>query len=232
MTHNPMPSFTLHYAISRRTPPSERVLKSILNMQLEANERITWQNERLSLTPERPSMRPSLGFSFGRFAPAVTVPFPDTRDGARPIVDGCVTGSTNVRQSIWNAHLVTSFLKLMSARNPELLFELRDDGGFVLPGAVWLKAGKPELNRAWLDEQRGRALSATGEIDAAIPFLWAEHQALEGNFFRDGDAPDLLDDSEVADLNVPWERLQSTRVGELADAAIASACSADARVTA
>jgi hypothetical protein len=71
-------------------------------MQLEANERLTWQNERLSLTPERRSVRPGLGFPFGRFVPAVTVPFSDIRDEARPILDGCVTGSTNVRQSLWN----------------------------------------------------------------------------------------------------------------------------------
>lgn len=232
MTPTHMASYTLHYVISRRTPPSERVLKSILHMQEEANRRLSWQHERLSLAPERRVMRSPLAFSFPRFAPATPLPTFDLRDGTPRIADGCVAGSTNVRQSLWNAHLVASFLKLASARHPELLFELRDDGGFVLPGAVWIKAGKPEVNRLWLDEQRGRALATTGEIEAAVPFLWAEHQALEGNFFQDGDATDLVDVAEIEGLDVPWERLRSSSIGELADAAIASVCSADAKVTA
>jgi hypothetical protein len=227
-------SITLHYAISKRTPPSEKVLKNILHMQDQAIQILRWHNEGLSFAPDRLTARPTLGFSFApfsRFAPAATIPFPETREAPRPVVDGCVTGSTNVRQSLWNAHFVASFLRLVSARFPELLLELRDDGAFVLPGAVWIKGGKAELNRAWLDEQRARAL-ASGEIQAAIPFLWAEQQAVEGNFFRDGDATDILEEGDIAALNVSWDQLRSASASELADAAIAGACTVETHVKA
>ncbi len=133
------------------------------------------------------------------------------------IPEAFASGSTRVRDNLWNAHLVAAFLRHVSAENPELLLELRDDGGFVLPGAVWIKNGKVELQRDWLNRERERALEKFGDPEAAGPFVWAEHQALEGRFFLDGPASDYTEVPEIRELEASWEQLASMSIGDVAE---------------
>jgi hypothetical protein len=98
-----------------------------------------------------------------------------------------------------------------------LLFELRDDGGFVLPGAVWIQGGKVELNRDWLNRERERALEATGSPEAASFYVWAESQALGGRFFEEGNVFDHAEVPEIRQLNASWDQLESSSLEEVAD---------------
>ncbi len=212
----------LSYAISRRTPPSPKALKSVLDVQNELNHRLSWPNERLTLAPERPAARVPLAFPFIRIAPSRPMFGLQAEQRADAphlsrIEDAFASGTTRVK-NLLNAHYVVAFLKLVSKTHPELLLQLRDDGGtFVQPGAVWIQNGKVELDRQWLNRERERALEMTGDPQAAGPFVWAEAEALEGRFFQAASASDFAEVPEVAELNLTWERLDSTSVEDIAD---------------
>ena len=231
--HFPMKSHLL-YAISKRTPPSPNAWREIESIQKELNEHLTWVHDRLSLARDGGAPRAGFTFPLVQMITPARVPlapnFRERVEEALPrIPDACAFGSTRVRDNLWNAHVVAAFLKVVSARHPELIFELRDDGGFVLPGAVWIRGGKVELQREWLNRNRERALESSGDIEAAVPFLWAEREALEGRFFADQAASDYAEVPEIQELNVDWSELASvgleevaTRiVGRLAGAALA-----------
>ena len=221
VTTNHMSNYHLQYAISERTPPSPKALRAILDAQADVNDRLTWTHERLSLAPRRDAPRPVFSFPYVRFAPVRTVPLhgPGAERGTATLAPAGAhaAGSTRVRDNLWNAHLIAAFLRTVSARHPELLFELRDDGGFVLPGAVWIQGGKVELNRDWLNRERERALEATGSPEAASFYVWAESQALGGRFFEEGNVFDHAEVPEIRQLNASWDQLESSSLEEVAD---------------
>jgi hypothetical protein len=218
-----MSNYHLSYAISKRTPPSPKVLKAILDVQAELNRRCTWTHERLSLAPERFAERASFTFPFVRLAPKPALAaFRDTElqvSGAR-IQDAVASGSTKVRDNLWNAHLVVAFLRRVSEAHPELLLELRDEGGFVLPGAVWIRSGKVELQRDWLNRERERVLEMTADPQAAAPFVYAEAEALQGHFFQEAAASDYAEVPEIQGLDSRWDELQSMTLGEAAEVVV------------
>ncbi len=214
----PTMSYHLRYGISKRTPPSPKALRDILDAQTELNRNCSWTHERLNLTPERTSQQhfgfPMVRFGNPRFALAGQE---STPADACHITNAAASGSTKVRDNLWNAWLVLAFLKECSERHPELLFELRDDGGFVLPGAVWIRNGKVELQREWLNRERERAIEASGDVQAAAPFVWAEAEALEGRFFQDAPVSEHLDIPEIRDLGIEWQDMASMGLGDVAD---------------
>lgn len=227
VTSTPMPNYFyhLHYAISKRTPPSPRVWQAIAESQERLNRCLKWTNERLSLAPVRPADRPQFTFPLIHLGLSKQTP-PDPRIAqvdAGPVVridDAYAVGSTKVRDSLWDAHVVAAFLRRVSADHPELLLELRDEGGFVLPGAVWIKAGKVQLNRDWLNRERERVLEMTGDPNAAASYLWAEAEALQGRFFAETAASDFAEVPEIEDLGASWDELQSMSLAEVADAVV------------
>lgn len=230
-THLPvihMSNYHLHYAISERTPPSPKALRAILDAQAIVNDRLTWTHERLSLVPRRDVPRPVFTFPYVRFAPMRPASARGSgyeRGGVATFVpsDAFATGSTKVRENLWNAHLVAAFLRAISAQHPELLFELRDDGGFVLPGAIWIQGGKVELNRDWLNRERERALEATGSPEAASFYVWAESQALGGRFFEEGHVFEYTEVPEIRELNASWDQIESSSLEEIADIVVSRA---------
>jgi len=125
-------------------------------------------------------------------------------------------GSTRVRDNLWNAHIVVAFLKYISRKYPTLLFELRDDGGFVIPGSVWIRGGAVEVNREFLNVERARALEVTGDPQAAVPYVWAELQALGGSFFAEASADDFGNLPEVRELEATWDQLENVSTEDLA----------------
>jgi len=218
-----MSNFHLHYGISKATPPSSKTLRSILDAQERMNRACTWTYERIGLAPrERRPERSQYAFPLVRFAP----PKPSLPehlllqvDGG-PVVrfdDAPASGATRVRDNLWNAHLVAAFLRHVSSTFPELLFELRDDGGFVIPGSVWIRGGKVSVNRDWLNRERERVLETSGDPQAAMPFIWAEAEALAGRFFADAPAADFGDAPEIRDIGTSWDELQSMSLEEAAD---------------
>ena len=134
-------------------------------------------------------------------------------------------GPTRVRDNLWNAHLVVAFLKHMSRKHPTLLFELRDDGGFVTPGSVWIRGGAVEANREFLNGERGRALEVTGDPQAAAPYVWAELQALSGSFFAEAQVDDFGNVPEVRELGASWDQLESMSIEDLASLVVDHATS-------
>ncbi len=217
-----MSNFHLIYAVSRKTPPSPKTMKAVLDVQAELNRRLHWSHERLSLAPARQSVRAPFGFPFVRFAPsrpafALMAERQAEAPRASCIEDAFACGSTKVRDDIWNAHLVVAFLKFVSTAHPELLLELRDDGGFVLPGAVRIIGGKVELDREWMNRARERALEMTGDPQAAAPFIWAEAEALEGRFFLEASASDFAEVPEIEELDLEWEQLQTVSLEDAAE---------------
>lgn len=233
LTYTFMKSHLL-YAISKRTPPSPTAWREIESIQKELNGGLTWAHDRLTLAREGSAARTSFTFPLIQIMPSARVPlapnFRERLEEAQPrIPDAWASGSTRVRDNLWNAHLVVAFLRVVSSRHPELLFELRDDGGFVLPGAAWIKGGKMELQREWLNRNRERALESSGDVEAAVPFLWAEREALEGRFFVDQAASEYAEVPEIRELNMDWNELASVGlediaariVGRLAGAALA-----------
>lgn len=220
-----MPAFTLTYGISRRTPPTPKAWRAIEELQAELNRRCTWRHERLALAQDRQSSRPPFGIPL--FSPAPARPY----FGAAParesdvavaprILEAWAQGSTKVRDDLWSGHLVTAFLRRASAQHPDLLLELRDDGGFVQAGAVTIKNGKVELQREWLNRARERALETTGDPNAAAPYVWAEHEALEGRYFLDAPANDFMDVPEIRELDVEWDQLSSMMISDVAEVVV------------
>jgi len=220
-----MPNHHLFYAISKRTPPSPKAWKAIAGIQAEMNRCFTWSHERLALTQERQPARPALTFPFVQLsAPKQELPsdiFMRVDGGpAMRFTDTAASGSTRVRENLWNAHLVTAFLRRVSAAHPELVFELRDEDGFVLPGSVWIRDGKVGTNREWLNRERERALELSGDPQAAAPFVWAECEALRGRFFQDTVASDYAEVPEMQELGLEYDELGGMSLEEAAHRAV------------
>ena len=225
-----MANYHLFYAISKRTPPSPRVWKAIQDVQADLNRRCSWVHERLSLATSRPAPRMPLLFPFFQLTPSPSMfAGAGEREGGAAvsprIPEAFASGSTRVRDNLWNAHLVVAFLRRVSAEHPELLFELHDDGGFVQAGAVWIQNGKVKLQREWLNRERERVLERFGDPEAAAPFVWAEHEALEGRFFLEAPASDYAEVAEIQELDASWEQLRAMSTSDAADLVVERATS-------
>lgn len=224
-----MSHYALHYGISRRTTPPPKILKEVLDAQEAVNRVVTWSHESLALTAPKETGRAAFGFPLARFG-FVTghVPAPSEAGAGTPSLslDALVQGSTRVRDNLWNAHVIAAFFKHVSRRHPALLFELRDQGGFVIPGAVWIRGGNVEANSEFLNRERARALEVTGDPNAAGPFVWAELQALGGNFFQDGPVSDYAEVPEIRALELDWEQLGSLSLSEIAEHVVENAAKA------
>jgi len=226
-----MSNYNLSYGISKRTPASPKVLKEILDAQAAVNRTCTWTHERLSLAAPREMGRAAFAFPFTRLGLASgTMAVPLDGFGAPspvPSADAFAQGSTRGRDNLWNAHLVAAFLRHVSRLHPALLFELRDEGGFVVPGAVWIRGGNVEVNREFLNRERARALELTGDPQAAAPFVWAELQGLGGSFFQDASARDYEEMAEIRELGASWDQLETMGLGDLASLVVERATKAE-----
>jgi len=214
-----MSNHNLTYSISKRTPASSKVLKDILDAQAAVNRACTWTHERLAFAPPREQGHAVFPLQLMRFGLASGNQPASDGFGAAPSVppaDVFMHGSTRVRDNLWNAHLVAAFLKHVSRRHPTLLFELRDDGGFVLPGSVWIRGGAVEANREFLNRERTRALEVTGDPQAAAPYVWAELQGLGGSFFADAQVNEFGNLPEVRELDASWDQLENVNLEDLA----------------
>jgi hypothetical protein len=214
-----MSNHNLTYSISKRTPAPPKAVKEILDAQAAVNRACTWTHERLAFAPPREQGRAAFPLQFARFGLASGTPPAMDGFGAHtpaPSADVFMHGSTRVRDNLWNAHLVVAFLKHISRKLPTLLFELRDDGGFVIPGSVWIRGGAVEVNREFLNVERGRALEITGDPQAAAPYVWAELQALGGSFFAEATAEDFENLPEVRELDATWAQLENVSLEDLA----------------
>ena len=214
-----MSNHNLTYSISKRTPAPPKAVKEILDAQAALNRACTWTHERLAFAPPRDAGHAAFPLQLVRFGLASGNP--PALDGfgvhsPTPPADAFMHGSTRVRDNLWNAHLVVAFLKLISRKHPSLLFELRDDGGFVVPGSVWIRAGAVEVNREFLNAERVRALEVTGDPQAAVPYVWAELQALGGSFFAEASMDDFGNMPEVRELGASWDQLESMSIEDLA----------------
>ena len=226
-----MPIHNLTYSISKRTPASPKAVKEILDAQTAINRACTWTHERLAFAPPREQGRAVFPLQFARFGLASGNPPALAGFGASspvPPADVFMHGATRVRDNLWNAHLVAAFLKHISRKHPTLLFELRDDGGFVIPGSVWIRGGAVEVNRDFLNTERGRALEVTGDPQAAAPYVWAELQALGGSFFAEAQADDFGNLPEVRELDASWDQLENVTVEDLASLVVDNATKPEA----
>lgn len=214
-----MSNHNLTYSISKRTPAPPKVIKEILDAQSAVNRACTWTHERLAFVAPRETGRAVFPLQFARFGLASGTPPASDGFGApqpAPPADVFMHGSTRVRDNTWNAHLVAAFLKYLSRKYPTLLFELRDDGGFVIPGSVWIRGGRVEANREFLNLERTRALEVTGDPQAAAPYVWAELQGLGGAFFADASVDDYGNMPEVRELGATWDQLENVSMEDLA----------------
>jgi hypothetical protein len=223
-----MPINNLTYSISKRTPATPKAVKEILDAQTAINHACTWTHERLAFVPPREQGRTAFPLQLARFG--LISGNPPALDGfgvhsPTPPADAFMHGSTRVRDNLWNAHLVVAFLKHISRKHPSLLFELRDDGGFVIPGSVWIRAGAVEVNREFLNAERARALEVTGDPQAAVPYVWAELQALGGSFFAEATTDDFGNVPEVRELGANWDQLESMSIEDLASLVVDHATS-------
>lgn len=221
---NHMANYHLVYGISKRTPVQPKALKEILDAQTAVNRVCTWTHDHLSLEAPRGTGRAGFTLSIPRFG-FVAGPAPVPSDGfgaSAPgsSADAYAQGSTRVRDNLWNAHLVAAFLRFVSRKHPGLLFELRDEGGFVVPGAVWIKGGSVEANREFLNRERARALEVTGDPQAAAPFVWAELQALNGKHFVDEPVSEYMGIPEIQGLGASWDDLQEMSLADAAEAIV------------
>jgi len=223
-----MPINNLTYSISKRTPASPKAVKEILDAQTAINRACTWTHERLAFVPPREQGRAAFPLQLMRFGLASGNPPALDGFGAQPLArpaDAFMHGSTRVRDNLWNAHIVAAFLKHVSRKHPTLLFELRDDGGFVIPGSVWIRGGAVEVNREFLNAERGRALEVTGDPQAAAPYVWAELQALSGALFAEAQVDDFGNVPEVRELGASWDQLESMSIEDLASLVVDHATS-------
>ncbi len=224
-----MSNFNLTYGISKRTPASGKVLKEILDVQASVNNACAWTHERLSLVAPRESGRTTITLPFTRFGYAsgpMTVHPESLVAGASGSSENFIQGSTRVRDSVWNAHIVAAFLKHVSRMHPGLLFELRDEGGFVTTGSVWIRGGNVEANREFLNRERARALEVTGDPQAASAYVWAELQGLAGNYFLDTTLSEHGPVPELRDLGARWQELEAMSLSDAASLVVEHATKA------
>ena len=231
-----MGNFNLIYGISKRTPPSSKVLKEILNVQDAVNAACTWSHERLSLVAPRESGRTTITLPFTRFGyasgPMTLQPESLAAGPTGSSENAFMQGSTRVRDSVWNAHIVAAFLRHVSRMHPALLFELRDEGGFVVTGSVWIRGGNVEVNRDFLNRERARALEVTGDLQAAVPYVHAELQGLAGNYFLDAMLSEYGEVPELRDLGSRWQELEDMSLSDAARLVVEHATKAAAPVMA
>lgn len=210
----------LAYAITRRTPVSQKALQWAMRAQSLLNEKTNIPHDRLNLAPvSGAAERPSLNFPFVRVLPmrigpySAPDPFGETTQMPSPNV--AAAGSTKVRD-LWSAHVVAAFLRIVSEQHPEIVLELRDDTGqFVVPMGVFIRGGRFEINRELLNAQRERVLEASGDPQAGAGFLFAETRALNGEFLTDVPVSDYMEVPEIV-LDMDRENYAGASVGELA----------------
>lgn len=211
-------SHHLSYSISKKTPPSSKVIKSILDAQSAVNSCVSWAHERLQLATPR-EVRPILTFPlrFGVASGPMTI-HPEGLVSGSPMhaTDSYAQGTTRVRDSLWNAHVVAAFWRTVSRMHPELLIELRDEGGFVIPGAVYLRGGNIEANRTFLNLERARALELSGDPQAGVPYIYAELHGLAGRFFVDMPVAEYEEVPEIQELGLSWPELEAVTLSEVA----------------
>jgi len=209
----------LAYAITRRTPVSQKTLQWAMRAQALLNEKSAFPNDRLNLSPLGGAQeRSSLGFPFVKVLPMKIGPYsvPDPVGDTSPVhtPNAIAAGATKVRD-LWSAHTVAAFLRVLSEKHPDIVIELRDDTGqFVVCMSTFIRNGKFEINRELLNAQRERALEATGDPQAGAPFLWAETQALAGEVLTDVPVSDYMEVPEISDVYA--EDHPGATVGELA----------------
>lgn len=220
-THPSNPTIMSHhlsYSISKKTPPSSKVLKSILDAQSAVNSCVSWAHEKLQLATPREA-RPILTFPlrFGVASGPMTI-HPEGLVSGSPMhsTDSYAQGTTRVRDSLWNAHVVAAFWRTVSRMHPELLIELRDEGGFVIPGAIYLRGGNIEANRTFLNLERARALELSGDPQAGVPYIYAELHGLAGRFFVDMPVADYEEVPEIQELGLSWPELEAVTLSEVA----------------
>jgi hypothetical protein len=218
--HHSNHMINLSYAI-RKSPVHPKALKWILQAQSQMNDKATWSHEHLNLAPAASATeRPGLGFPFVRIAPlrigpyAVDEPVSTTSQVRTP--NAIASGSTKT-PSLWDCHLVASFLQQASEKFPEIVFELRDDTAqFVIGGAVTIQAGKLSLEGAWLRSEQERILEVTGDPQAVTGLIWAQAKALhDGVYLTDMPAADA-DVRELIHLDLDLDDYHGATVGELA----------------
>jgi hypothetical protein len=224
-----MGNFNLIYSISKRTPASPKVLKQILDAQAAVNAACVWTHERLGLVSPREG-RTVFTIPFTRFGLA-SGPMTLQPDGLVSGQSGAsedvfIQGSTRVRSDAWNAHLVVAFMRHVSRMHPGLLFELRDEGGFVIPGSVLIRGGNVEVNREFLNRERARALEVTGDPQAATPYIFAEVQGLSGNFFLDASLAEYGEVPEIRNLGTRWQELEAMSLSDAAQLVVEHATKA------
>jgi hypothetical protein len=133
-----------------------------------------------------------------------------------PSPNVAAAGSTKVR-TLWEAHLVAAFLRIVSEQHPDITLELLDDSGqFVTCLSAFLRGGRFEINRELLNAQRERVLEASGDPQAGAAFLWAEARALNGEFLTDVPVSDDIMEVPELVLDMDREDYQGATVGELA----------------
>ena len=230
-----MANFNLVYSISKRTPASPKVLRQILDAQAAVNAACVWTHERLGLVSPREG-RTVFTLPFTRFG-LVSGPMTLHPDGLASGQSGAsedvfIQGSTRVRSDVWNAHLVVAFMKHVSRMHPGLLFELRDEGGFVIPGSVLIRGGNVEVNVEFLNRERARALEVTGDPQAATPYIFAEVQGLAGNFFLDTSLAEYGEVPEIRNLEARWQELEAMSLSDAARLVVENATKAAAPVMA
>lgn len=225
---NTIMSYNLSYGILKSTPPTSKALKSILDAQNAVNAAVTWSHERLALAAPR-EPRPILTFPlrFGVASGPMTLQL-DGLGSSSPMhsADTYAYGVTRVRNSLWNAHVVAAFWRTVSRMHPELAIELRDEGGFIVPGSVFLRGGNIEANRAFLNQERARALELTGDPQAAVPYVYAELHGLTGQFFVDASASEHEEVPEVQALGLDWMALEAVTLSEVAQRVVETAIKA------
>lgn len=216
--YHSIPMITLSYAI-RKSAVHPKILKWILDAQTQLNQRTSWSFEPLNLVPiSGAPERPGLGFPFVRVAPLRVGPYvvegSDATDSPQRHSNAVASGTTKTR-SLWECHLVASFLRMVSEKFPEIVISLHDDTAqFVLAGSVTMRAGKLTLDDSWLRSEQERILEMTGDPQAVSALIWAQAQALHDGVY--------LVDMPVSDAHVPefitmdLDDCREASVGEIA----------------
>lgn len=221
-------SYNLTYGILKSTPPTSKALKSILDAQNAVNAAVTWSHERLALAAPR-EPRPILTFPlrFGIVSGPMTLQL-EGLGASSPMhsADYHAYGTSRVRNSLFNAHVVASFWRTVSRMHPELAIELRDEGGFIIPGSVFLRGGNIEANRQFLNQERARALELTGDPQSAVPYVYAELHGLTGQFFVDAPAADHEEVPEIQALSLDWLALEAVNLSDVAQRVVEDAIKA------
>ncbi|MFO0590520.1 MAG: hypothetical protein U0441_23460 [Polyangiaceae bacterium] len=191
----------IHLGLFGNEPLRLELRREIALTELMLNHHFTWTVETLSTEL----------FEF------MQITYADPGKFAHPWAPLLGTCRAKVGEDDWNAQIIVSFARWLSARLPTVTVRLHDEGNYVLASHLLFQGGRPALDVVNIGRKRDY-LRSNELVDALADLDAAEAMGRLGTYFRRVSAADYGDRPEIEALGLTQEELVKTTLDEAADA--------------